>query len=98
MVRPIIRRVMVAGEGTTERLQVTIEGGGGGTTAGVLTRPSRRIEHVSDSPQMGARLRALAQAGYTTAQITASLARQGVRSPKPAKPVRRQSAVERMPR
>jgi hypothetical protein len=39
MVRQIIRRVMVAGEGTSERLQITIEWVGGGTTAGVITRP-----------------------------------------------------------
>ncbi len=44
MVRQRIRRVMVAGEGTTERLQVTIAWDGGGTMAGVITRPMRRIE------------------------------------------------------
>lgn len=45
MVRQIIRRVMVAGEGRSERLQITIEWVGGGTTAGVITRPMSRIEH-----------------------------------------------------
>ncbi len=43
-VRPIIRRVMVAGAGRSERLQITSAWGGGGTTAGVLTRPIRRLE------------------------------------------------------
>jgi DNA invertase Pin-like site-specific DNA recombinase len=98
MVRQIIRRVMVAGEGTTERLQVTIEWIGGGTTAGVITRPISRIEHLSDYPQLCARIQALAQAGYNTAQITASLAREGFRSPKQAKPFSRQSVVELMQR
>jgi hypothetical protein len=48
MVRQIIRRVVVAGEGMSERLQITIEWVGGGTTAGVITRPISRIEHLSD--------------------------------------------------
>jgi hypothetical protein len=45
MVRPIIRRVMVAGEGTSERRQSAIAWGGGGTSAGVITHPMSRIEH-----------------------------------------------------
>jgi hypothetical protein len=44
MVRQISRRVIVAGEGTSERLQITSEGVGGGTPAGVTTRPLSRIE------------------------------------------------------
>jgi DNA invertase Pin-like site-specific DNA recombinase len=98
MIRQIIRQVMVAGEGTTERLQVTIEWVGGGTTAGVITRPISRIEHLSAYPQLCTRIRALAQAGYNTAQITACLAREGFRSPKQAKPFSRQSVVELMQR
>jgi hypothetical protein len=86
MVRQIIRRVMVAGEGMSERLQITIAWVGGGTTAGVITRPISRIEHLSDYPQLCERIRALAHAGYSTVQITAYLAREGFRSPKQAKP------------
>jgi hypothetical protein len=71
MVRQIIRRVLVAGEGMSERLQITIEWVGGGTTAGVITRPISRIAHLSDDPQLCARIRALAQAGSSTVQITA---------------------------
>jgi hypothetical protein len=98
MVRQIIRRVLVAGEGMSERLQITIEWVGGGTTAGVITRPISRIEHLSDYPQLCARIRALAQAGYSTVQITAYLAREGCRSPKQAKPFSRPSVVELMRR
>jgi hypothetical protein len=47
IVRQIIHRVLVAGEGTSERLQITIEWVGGGVTAGTITRPIRRIEHLS---------------------------------------------------
>src|SRR5262245_4421708 len=98
MARQIIRRVLVAGEGMSERLQITIEWVGGGTTAGVITRPISRIEHLSDYPQLCERIRALAQAGYSTVQITAYLAREGFRSPKQAKPFSRQSVVELMRR
>jgi hypothetical protein len=98
MVRQIIRRVVVAGEGMSERLQITIAWVGGGTTAGVITRPISRIAHLRDYPRLCARLRALAQAGYSTMQITACLAREGCRSPKQAKPFSRQSVVELMQR
>ena len=98
MVRQIIHRVLVAGEGMSKRLQITIEWVGGGTTAGVITRPISRIEHLSDYPQLCARIRALAQAGYSTVQITAYLAREGFRSPKQAKPFSRPSVVELMRR
>jgi hypothetical protein len=51
IVRQIIHRVMVTGEGVSERLQITIEWVGGGTTVGTITRPISRIEHLSDYPQ-----------------------------------------------
>ena len=98
IVRQIIHRVTVAGEGTSERLQITIEWVGGGTTAGVMTRPISRIEYLSDYPQLCERLRTLAQAGYNTVQITECLAQEGFRSPKQAKPFSRQSVVELMRR
>jgi hypothetical protein len=98
IVRQIIRRVVVAGEGRSERLHITIEWVGGGTTAGVITRPISRLEHLSIYPQLCERLRALAQAGYSTVEITACLAHEGFHSPKYAKPFNRQSVVERMRR
>jgi DNA invertase Pin-like site-specific DNA recombinase len=98
IVRQIIQRVIVTGEGMSERLQITIEWVGGGTTAGVITRPISRIEHLSDYPRLCERIRALVQAGYSTSQITARLAHEGFRSPKQAKPFSRQSVVELMRR
>jgi hypothetical protein len=98
LVRQIIQRVMVAGEGMSERLQITLDWVGGGTTAGVMTRPISRVEHLSDYPRLCERLRALVQAGYSTSQITAYLAHEGCRSPKQAKPFSRQSVVELMRR
>jgi hypothetical protein len=44
IVRQISHRVMVAGEGTSERLQITIAWVGGGTTGGMITRPISRVE------------------------------------------------------
>ncbi len=98
IVRQIIHRVIVAGEGMSERLQITIAWVGGGTTAGVITRPLSRIEHLSDYPRLCERIRALVQAGYSTGQITERLAQEGFRSPKQAKPFSRPSVVELMRR
>jgi Recombinase zinc beta ribbon domain len=98
IVRQIIQRVIVAGEGLSERLQITIEWAGGGTTAGITTRPISRIEHLSYYPRLSERLRTLAQEGYSTVQITACLAHEGFHSPKQAQPFSRQSVIELMRR
>jgi DNA invertase Pin-like site-specific DNA recombinase len=98
IVRQIIHRVIVAGEGTSEHLQITIEWVGGGVTAGIITRPISRIEHLSYYPLLCERIKTLAQAGYSTVQITACLAHEGFHSPKQAKPFSRQSVIELMRR
>jgi hypothetical protein len=61
--RQIIHRVIVAGEGTSERLQSTSEWVGGGVTAGLSTRPMSRIESLSSSPLLCERMQTRAQAG-----------------------------------
>jgi hypothetical protein len=98
MVRQIIQWVVVAGEGTSERLQITIAWVGGGTTTGLTTRTMSRLEHWSDYPRLCERIRTLAHAGHSAVQITACLAQEGFRSPKQAKPFGRQSVVELMRR
>ena len=98
IVRQIIQRVVVAGEGTSERLQVTIEWVGGGTTAGIITRPMSRIEHLSYYPLFCERIRTLAQAGYSTTRITESLAQEGFHSPRQGTPFSRQAVHELMQR
>jgi hypothetical protein len=98
IVRQIIQRVIVAGEGMSERLQLTIEWVGGGTTAGVTTRPISRMEHLSYYPLLCERIQTFAQQGYSTAQITACLAHEGFHSPKYARPFSRQSVIELMRR
>ena len=94
IVRQSIQRVSVAGEGMSERLQITIEWIGGGSTAGVITRPISHIEHLSDDPRLCERIRALAQAGSSTGQMTACLAQEGFHAPKQATPFSRQAVVE----
>jgi hypothetical protein len=98
IVRQIIQRIIVAGEGRSERLQITIEWVGGGRTAGLTTRPISHIAHLSDYPRLCERIRTLAHEGHTITQMTALLAHQGFRSPKHARPFSRQSVIELMRR
>jgi DNA invertase Pin-like site-specific DNA recombinase len=98
IVRQIIQRVIVAGEGRSERLQITIEWVGGGRTAGLTTRPISHVADLSDYPRLCARIQTLVQEGYNITQITALLAHEGFRSPKHARPFSRQSVIELMRR
>jgi hypothetical protein len=98
IVRQIIQRVIVAGEGRSEQLQMTIEWVGGGRTTGLTTRPISHSAHVSYYPRLCERIRTLAHEGYNITQITALLAHEGFRSPKHARPFSRQSVIELMRR
>jgi DNA invertase Pin-like site-specific DNA recombinase len=98
IVRQIIQRVSVTGIGLSERLQITIEWVGGGTTAGMTTRPISRTEHLSYYPALCERIRTLGQQGYSTVQITDCLAQEGFQSPKQPQPFSRQSVIELMRR
>jgi hypothetical protein len=98
IVRQIMQRVRVAGEGRSERLQLTIAWVGGGTTAGVPMRPLSRIAHLSAYPLLCERLQTFAQQGYRTTRITAGLAQEGCHAPKYARPFSRQSVIALMRR
>jgi hypothetical protein len=98
MVRQIIQRVIVAGEGRSERLQMTIEWVGGGRTAGLTTRPMSHLAHLSDYPRLCERIQTLVQEGSNITQITALRAPEGCRSPKHARPFSRPSVIELMRR
>jgi hypothetical protein len=98
IIRQVIHRVMVAGEGTSEHLQLTIEWMGGGTTAGSTTRPIRRIEQLSYYPQLCDRIRTLAQAGHRAGQIAERLDQEGYRPPKQAERFSRAAVLELMQR
>jgi hypothetical protein len=98
IVRQIIARVMVAAEGASEHLQITIEWVGDGTTSGMTTRPISRIENLSDYPFLCERIKTFAHQGYSASRITACLAQEGFHSPKYARPFGRQSVIELMRR
>ena len=98
IVRQLVHRVLVAGEGTSECLQLTIEWAGGGTTAGSTTRPIRHIEHLSYYPQLCNRIRTLAQAGHPAGQIAERLEQEGYRPPKCAERFSRPAVLELMQR
>ena len=71
---------------------------GGGTTAGITTRPIRRPEHLSYYPELCERIRTLAAEGVSTVTITACLAQEGFLSPKQDRPLDRQTVIEVMRR
>jgi hypothetical protein len=98
MIRQIVQRVMVRAEGVRERLPITIEWVGGGTTAGLTTRPMRRTAHLRSDPLRCERLRTRAADGDSPVKITAGLAHEGFRSPKPDRPLTRQPVTELMRR
>jgi len=98
MVRQVVHRVLVAGEGTSERLHLTIAWVGGGTTAGSTPRPIRHIDHLRYYPQLCHRLRTLAQAGHPAGQIAERLAQEGYRPPKCAERFSRPAVRELMQR
>src|SRR5215470_12840208 len=98
MIRQIIQRVIVQGEGVSERLHITIEWVGGGLTAGITTRPVRRTETLSSYPLLCERIKTLAAEGYSTVKITACLAQAGFRSPRQDRALNRQTVVELMRR
>jgi DNA invertase Pin-like site-specific DNA recombinase len=98
IIRQVIHRVLVAGAGTSERLQLTIEWMGGATTAGSTTRPIRRIDQVSYDPQLCDRIRTLAQAGHRAGQIAEQLEQEGYHPPKRAERFSRAAVLELMPR
>jgi DNA invertase Pin-like site-specific DNA recombinase len=98
IIRQVIHRVLVAGEGTSERLPLTIEWMGGKTTTGSTTRPIRRIEHLSYDTQWCDRIRTLAQAGQRAGQIAACLVQEGYRPPKRAERFSRPAVLELMQR
>jgi hypothetical protein len=80
--RQVIQRVVVAAQGETERVQVTIEWAGGGRTAGEVVRPVARLEQLTYYPDLCARARQLAAAGLAAGAIAQRLNAEGYRPPK----------------
>jgi DNA invertase Pin-like site-specific DNA recombinase len=82
LLRQVVRRVIVAVQGESERVQVTIEWVGGTQTAGEIIRPVGRLEQLSYYPQLCARARELALEGLATEAIAQRLNAEGYRPPK----------------
>jgi DNA invertase Pin-like site-specific DNA recombinase len=82
IVRQLVERVVVAVDGTSERVRLTLHWVGGLQTAGELVRPVARLAQLSAYPQLCARVRALAAAGLRAAAIAESLNAEGFRPPK----------------
>jgi DNA invertase Pin-like site-specific DNA recombinase len=86
IVRQIIQRVVVHSEGKSERVQVTIEWFGGGTTSGLVIRPINRLDNLSRYAELCDRIKALSAQGCRTSEIIQQLAQEGFRSPRHAQP------------
>jgi hypothetical protein len=70
IVRQIIQRVVVHPVGKSERVQVTIEWFGGGTTSGLVIRPINRLENLSRYAELCDRIKALSAQGCRTSDPT----------------------------
>ncbi len=82
IVRQVVQRVVLAAQGQSEQVQVTIEWVGGGQTQASVVRPVARLEQLSYYPQLCARAQQLATEGLTMAAIAARLNAEGYRPPK----------------
>jgi DNA invertase Pin-like site-specific DNA recombinase len=82
MLRQVVERVVVAAEGDSERVRVTVEWAGGARTRGEIVRPVGRLEQLSYYPALRERVGILAAAGLSTAEIAARLNAEGFRPPK----------------
>ncbi len=78
----MVQRVVVAVQGESERVQVTIEWVGGAQTTGEIVRPVARLDQLSYYPHLCARVRQLAAEGLPAAAIAERLNADGYRPPK----------------
>jgi DNA invertase Pin-like site-specific DNA recombinase len=82
LIRQVVTRVVVAVQGESERVQVTIDWVGGTQTVGTIVRPVARLEQLSYYPQLCARVRQLAAEGLAAGAIAQRLNAEGYRPPK----------------
>jgi hypothetical protein len=82
IVRQVVERVVVTGEGASERVRVVIVWAGGLHTDGECRRPVARLEQLSYYPQLCARVRTLAGEGLRAREIARCLNTEGFRPPK----------------
>jgi len=82
IIRQVITRIVVDAQGTSERVQVTVDWVGGSQTTEVVIRPVGRLEQLSYYPQLCERLRTLADDGLGVEAIADQLTAEGYRPPK----------------
>jgi hypothetical protein len=79
IIRQVVERVVVAAEGRSERVKVSIEWVGGGHTDGAMVRDIARLCDLSYYPELCARVRVLTAAGVSAPAIAAHLQDEGYR-------------------
>jgi hypothetical protein len=84
IIRQVIERIVVAAEGSTERIQLAVYWVGGGQTEAIFTRPVAKLAHLSTYGQLCERVRQLAAERRTAEQIAERLLAEGYRPPKRA--------------
>src|SRR5262249_15545674 len=77
VVRLLLRRVVVAVQGESERVQVRLEWAGGTTSEHELIRPVSCYSQRTDFPELAARVRELRDSGMSLRAIAEQLNRQG---------------------
>jgi DNA invertase Pin-like site-specific DNA recombinase len=82
IVRQVVRRVVVAVQGESERVEVTIEWVGGTQTMGAIVRPVARFSQLSYYAPLRAQVAAWAAAGVPSAEMARRLNAAGYRPPK----------------
>jgi len=82
IIRQVVERVVVAVQGESERVRVTIDWVGGAQTEDEIVRPVARLEQLSYYPQLCDRVRQLASQGRSAEAIAHHLNDAGYRPPK----------------
>ena len=82
IVRLLVKEVVVAVRGESERVDVTIHWAGGFQSIHELVRPVQRYDQMSDYRRLRERIDALRNEGHTLAEVAAQLNREGFHPPK----------------
>jgi Recombinase zinc beta ribbon domain len=82
LIRHLVEQVRVTVAGISEKVDVEVIWAGGHRTAAQITRPVACLTQLSYYPQLAARARELAEAGFTMAQIAERFNAEDFRPPK----------------
>jgi hypothetical protein len=82
MIRHLVDRIVITVQGASEVVEVTIHWAGGAMSQHEALRPISRYEHLSNYPELRARVLQLRQEGQTAARIAEHLNREGFHPPR----------------